>query len=118
MELGGADLGQQDYLKLMMTQLQNQNPLDPVKNKEFIAQMAQMSQVQSTSKMANLMDKLAPFNKLSSAASMIGKDVDYEAPDSDTIKTGSVDQVTRKDGETVLKIDGNEIAANKIVNVY
>ncbi len=118
MELGGADLGQQDYLKLMMTQLQNQNPLDPVKNKEFIAQMAQMSQVKSVSKMTNMMETLAPFNKLSSAASLVGKDVEYEAPDSDTTQTGSVDQVTRKDGETVLKIGSDEIAADKIINVY
>ena len=45
---------QAEFLTLFTTQLQNQNPLDPVKNEAFVAQLAQFSQFEATTKMADL----------------------------------------------------------------
>ena len=46
------EMGQQEFLLLFTTQLQNQNPLDPMKNEEFVAQLAQFSQLEATTTMA------------------------------------------------------------------
>ncbi len=54
---GQKILGQQDFLKLLLTQLQNQDPLKPVDDKEFIAQTAQFSQLDQMSKLVTLMEK-------------------------------------------------------------
>ena len=54
---GQKVLGQQDFLKLFLTQLQNQDPLKPVEDKEFIAQTAQFSQLDQMSKLVSLMEK-------------------------------------------------------------
>ena len=54
---GQKILGQQDFLKLLLTQLQNQDPLKPVDDKEFIAQTAQFSQLDQMSKLVSLMEK-------------------------------------------------------------
>ena len=43
---GTEELGQQTFLKLLTTQLQNQDPLDPMKNEDFIAQLAQFSSLE------------------------------------------------------------------------
>ncbi|MDR4480380.1 MAG: flagellar hook capping FlgD N-terminal domain-containing protein [Nitrospira sp.] len=54
---GQKILGQQDFLKLLLTQLQNQDPLKPVEDKDFIAQTAQFSQLDQMSKLVSLMEK-------------------------------------------------------------
>jgi Flagellar hook capping protein len=54
---GPKTLGQSDFLKLLVTQLQNQDPLKPVDNQEFIAQTAQFSQLDQMSQLVSLMEK-------------------------------------------------------------
>jgi len=54
---GQKVLGQQDFLKLLLTQLQNQDPLKPVEDKDFIAQTAQFSQLDQMSKLVSLMER-------------------------------------------------------------
>ena len=51
-------LGQEDFLKLMTTQLQNQDPFAPMENGDFIAQMAQFSTVTGITEMSNNMKAL------------------------------------------------------------
>ncbi|GMV50180.1 hypothetical protein FBQ96_05605 [Nitrospirales bacterium NOB] len=54
---GPKPLGQDDFLKLLMTQLQHQDPLKPVDDQAFIAQTAQFSQLEQMSKLVTLMEK-------------------------------------------------------------
>ena len=71
-------MGEREFLKLFTTQLQNQNPLDPMENEAFVAQLAQFSQLEATTtmseKMTNLVDSLKGERLLSGAA-LIGKQV-------------------------------------------
>jgi flagellar basal-body rod modification protein FlgD len=72
------EMDQQAFLKLFTTQLQNQNPLDPVKNEAFVAQLAQFSQLEATTKMASSMESMAGVmqgDRLMAGASLIGKKV-------------------------------------------
>ncbi len=73
-----GEMDQQAFLKLFTTQLQNQNPLEPVKNEAFVAQLAQFSQLEATTKMADSLATMASAmkaDKLMSGASLIGKKV-------------------------------------------
>ena len=73
-----ADMGKSDFLTLFTAQLQNQNPLDPVKNEAFVAQLAQFSQLEATTNMQTSMQKLADSmsgERLLSSAALIGKRV-------------------------------------------
>lgn len=111
-------LGQEDYMELMVTQLKNQNPLEPMENKEFISQMAQFSQVQGVNKIAQLVESSTPFNKLSSATSMLGQTIEYKGDDENTTESGTVEQVIRQDGKTKLDIGNDQIAIDRVVSVY
>lgn len=72
------EMGQQAFLTLFTTQLQNQDPLDPVKNEAFVAQLAQFSQLEATTKMADSMSSMAASmqtDRLMAGTSLIGKKV-------------------------------------------
>ena len=69
-------LGQDDFLKLLMTQLQNQDPMEPMDNAEFMDQMAQFSTVEGITEMGDSIDRLVGMyqsQQMSNNASMIGK---------------------------------------------
>jgi len=73
-----SGMGQQDFLKLFTTQLQNQNPLDPTKNEAFVAQLAQFSQLEATTNMATQLTSFVSSqsgDRMLTGAALIGKKV-------------------------------------------
>ena len=71
-------MGQQQFLTLFTTQLKNQNPLDPVKNEAFVAQLAQFSQLEATTAMKTSMDTMVSnmqADRMMSGAALIGRKV-------------------------------------------
>lgn len=73
-----STLGQEDFLKLMTTQLQNQDPLKPMENGDFLAQMAQFSTVAGIEEMNQSITGMADTfqsQQITQAASVIGKRV-------------------------------------------
>ncbi len=75
-------LGQNDFLKLMVAQLQAQNPLEPGNSNEFVNELAQLTQVEQTTNLANA-------SELSGAVQLIGHKVSYNSP-SGVSATGTV----------------------------
>jgi flagellar basal-body rod modification protein FlgD len=69
------DMGSVDFMKLIIAQMRNQNPLEPQKDSDFMAQMAQFEALNQMKLMAQGMKVLQGVNELSSAAGMIGKTV-------------------------------------------
>ena len=75
---GNAAMGQKDFLTLFTTQLKNQDPLDPVKNEAFVAQLAQFSQLEATVTMSSTLSDYVTSTSgqaLMSGANLIGKTV-------------------------------------------
>ena len=83
-----ANMGQKDFLTLFTTQLKCQDPLDPVKNEAFVAQLAQFSQLEATTDMAETLKAYVESmsgERMMSSTSMIGKTV--SVPDAPAIIT-------------------------------
>src|SRR4030043_1746709 len=79
--LNSASTIQMDYMKLLITQLQNQNPLEPLDNNEMASQLAQFSQLQQLESMnTSFSDVLAGIQR-TYAASLIGKEVSFVGGD-------------------------------------
>ncbi len=86
------DLGKDDFLKILVTQLKYQDPTKPMEDKEFIAQMAQFSSLEQMTNMSSQFTELSAILKGAQAMTLIGRDV--EIAKGDSIIKGSVEAVT------------------------
>ena len=97
------DMGSVDFMKLIIAQMRNQNPLEPQKDTDFMAQMAQFEALGQMKSVASGMKVLQGLNELSGAAAMIGKTVTGRTVDAIGITR---DQVAReKYGQPFLKLN-------------
>src|ERR1043166_8507062 len=87
------DLKSQDFIKMMVTQLQNQDPLEPAKNQDLLAQMSQIGQLQSNTQLQDVLKNLSLQGQLGSAGNLIGKTVQGLAEDGKTTMQGVVNSV-------------------------
>ena len=114
----GALLGKDDFLKLLVGQLKNQDPLEPSGNQEFISQMTQFSQLEQQTNTAASSTQIATTLAQSGALGLIGRTVTYVDAEGDE-QTGKVDRVdVDEDGKASLTVngeDGIEIATVKAV---
>ncbi|MCD1257816.1 flagellar hook assembly protein FlgD [Paenibacillus athensensis] len=107
-------LGKDDFLKILITQLKNQDPTQPLQDREFIAQMAQFTSVEQLTNMANEMKSLR--QSLGMASSLIGKSISWLATDGST-KSGIVDSITFKDGNQYANVEGEEISLDQLSKI-
>src|SRR5438477_12943430 len=73
---GNFKLKTEDFIKMMITQLQNQDPLEPAKNQELLAQMSEIGQLQSQTQLTDSLHSMVLQNNLGAAGNLIGKQVE------------------------------------------
>lgn len=83
------ELGQAAFLELMITQMNNQNPLSPQDNTEFVAQLAQFSSVEGLERLNKSFNSFMSNNALQ-ASSLVGRSVNVESEKSTLVKGGIV----------------------------
>jgi flagellar basal-body rod modification protein FlgD len=120
-------LGQQDFLRVMVEQLRNQNPLDPQDNSQFFTQIAQFESLDAMRAMSKAVEALVEITGLANATTLIGRTVTAEVPPSTNPETGMlqpperltgvVERVTFGDDGAVIHIDGRHVPSRLVVEV-
>lgn len=114
-----GELGQDVFLELMVTQMKNQNPLDPQENSEFVAQLAQFSSVEGIDKLNTSMEGLASSFQSSQAlqaSSLVGRTVKVDASHSylatNSLIAGTIDlpQSTNDVKMVISNAQGEQVA--------
>ncbi|WP_407842222.1 flagellar hook assembly protein FlgD [Treponema porcinum] len=108
-------LGKDDFLKLLITQLSNQDPTNPMEDTQFIAQMAQFSSLEQMTNMNESFNKMAAMINSSQAAATIGRTVDIDI--GDTTARGVVEATTMGSQPQVM-VNGMYYDLDKIKAVY
>lgn len=109
-------LTQQDFLKLLSTQMQNQDPMQPMDDSQFMAQMAQFSTLQATTTMGADMTALRTHSDLATASSLVGRQVTITNNTVGTV-TGTVSGVDASSGTAEVVIGGKSYSLSDITNV-
>lgn len=116
-------MGKDDFLKLLTTELRYQDPLQPMDNKDFIAQMAQFSSLEQMNNVADAIESLKSEligqyqqGALTQGAILIGKQVAGTDADGNII-TGIVDRVQMLDGIVRLVIGEQTLDLTQVTEV-
>jgi flagellar basal-body rod modification protein FlgD len=110
-------MGKDTFMKLLVAQMSNQNPMEPTDDKEMIAQMTQFSTLEQITNMATESTKSATASQMSQAVNLLGRTVTYLDTDGNK-QTGTVDQVSMVNGAPNLTVGGNDgITTSQITQV-
>ncbi len=112
---GFGSAGKDEFLQLLVAQLRNQDPLNPMSDTEFVTQLAQFNSLEQLQSMNEAMQEMAAQSAFAQASSMIGMEVDAMTPDG--IVTGVVEALAFREGIAALKVGDLFIAIPWIVEV-
>jgi len=111
---GSNSLGDfNNFMKILASELQNQDPTDPVKNTEYVAQLAQMESLSQLQNMNNVITTNSSYN-------LIGKSVTYQTQDdtgATTTATGTAKAVVVKNNEPYLVVNGGLVKVSDVIMV-
>lgn len=105
-----------DFFQLMISELQNQDPLNPLDNNQFLQQIAAIREVGATTKLTDTLDSLVLGQNLNSASALIGKDV-KALSDAGAELSGQVSRVTVAGGSVTIHIGDETATLNNIREV-
>ena len=109
------ELGKDDFLKLLMTQMTHQDPTEPMDNSQFIAQMAQFSSLEQMYNVSNGFNKMASIMQSNEAAGTLGKVVELDVEGEQV--SGVVEGFTRGENPQI-QVNGNFYKMDYVRAVY
>lgn len=112
-----SPLDREAFLKLLITQLRNQDPLNPMEDREFIAQLAQFSTLEQMQIMNSSLESSVQGQVALQSVSLIGRTVEALDPASGDTITGVVDKVYFESGQPILVVGDKEIQPRYVVAV-
>ena len=117
-------LGKDAFMKLLVSQLQNQDPTNPQSNEDFIAQLAQFSSLEQMTQLndaflglAVLQQSNALMSQLTDSSALIGQTVAYTDQATGAELSGTVDSVKIEEGLAVLNIDGADVPLFSVTEI-
>jgi flagellar basal-body rod modification protein FlgD len=104
------------FMSLLLAQLQNQNPLEPMNDTEMVNQMVQLNSLTELQKISKALTSMTQTNQFVSATSLIDKTVTYLNSDNESV-SGTVSGVFMNKSSVFLKVDDKNVALDSVVSV-
>ena len=111
-----AQLGKDDFLKLLVTQLQDQDPTQPTDSSQFMAQLAQFSSLEQMTNVSQTLDGMASSQSVTQGVDLLGKYLTYTRADGST-GNGVASSISVAGGNVVLKVGDENVQAGQITDV-
>lgn len=106
-----------DYMRLLVTQLQNQDPLEPMDNNQMASQLAQLSELEQLENMNSAFRSVLATQQRLQATALIGKQVSFFPTGSETLVTGRVEEVKLTDLGVQLRVQDQMVDLDQIESI-
>jgi len=113
---GNASVDQNQFLTLLVNELQNQDPTQPTDQSQTLAQLAQFSQLQETQTLNQTLTSNQQFSDVAQSATLIGKTVSTATATSAGV-SGVVSSVSLSGGKTYLQVGGQSVDASTLTSI-
>ena len=110
------ELGQEDFLTLMTAQLKNQDPFEPLDNREFLGQLTQMQTLDATTALTESLQAVVLGQQVTQASSMIGRFVEGLNTSGFPVE-GIVDRVIVQGDEVLLGVGESTVSISKVTEL-
>lgn len=112
-----AASSREEFINLLVTQLQNQDPLEPVKQDTYLGQLAQFSTLEGIEKLNANFDQLLRLQQLTQGSDLLGRKVSFNDPQSGQPNEGLVEAVGVTNGQIALSVAGTQVGIDQIVSI-
>ena len=114
--LPGGELGKDAFLKILLAQMRNQDPLNPTEGAAMIAQLAQFSSLEQMQNLNNKIDQLLEVQLLGELSGLVGRKVSFSGQDGE-IRQGTVQSLLWNGNRSQLRIDGVLVPLGSVLEV-
>lgn len=109
------NLNGDQYMKLLLTQMKNQNPMDPMDNGKMLSQVSQLATLESTNSLKNGFQDVLKLVNVTGGANLVGRDITYR--DGNGTASGTVDAIKTIDGKLRVECGDQSLSLSDIVSV-
>ena len=109
-----AESTRDEFLQLLVTQLQNQDPLEPIKQAEFLQQLAQFSTLAQLETLNANFDDMLKLQELTQGANLLGRSVVFQRDDGEIPGEGTVEEVRSQDNKLLLTVNGESVPIDRV----
>jgi flagellar basal-body rod modification protein FlgD len=106
-----------NYMTLLVTQLQNQNPLEPMSSDEMTSQLTQLSQLEHMESLDSTFAKTLFAAQVNQGSELIDKEVTFMPDEGNEAVTGRVGGVDMIDGKVMLSVGGSGVEIDRILSI-
>ena len=110
------DVNMDDFLKLMIAELQNQDPMNPMDNSQMLQQISQIREIGATDKLSDTLNAVQLGQSLSTAGALIGKQIKGLDDKNQQIE-GIVDRVSIKDSKPSLHVGEKTVSLSNVSDI-
>jgi len=111
-----SSIGETQFLQLLIAELKNQDPSDPVSPTQSVTQLAQFSSLEGIQSLGASFDQMLQLQQLSSGTNLVGKDIQY-TDSSGNAQSGKVNQLTVNQGNVFLTVGSNQVPLSNVTGV-
>ena len=114
---GVSSITADQFLQILVAQLQNQDPLNPVDPSSFLNSLASLDTVGSINSLNASFASTLELEQLTSGTSLIGKSITYALTSGGPTQSGTVSGLSVQNGQFVLQVGNNQVALNQVTSV-
>ncbi len=111
-----SNLGSDEFLKLLVTELSNQDPTNPTDTSQLLSQLSQIRDIQSTDKLTETLESVVLGQSIATGASLIGRTIEGLDAEADSVN-GVVDSVSVVDGVVTLHVGDQTVSLTNVAEI-
>ena len=104
----------EQFIDILVSELKNQDPTNPVDNSDFLSQLATLQNLESMATLTEGIETFMKFQQVSAASGLIGHSVSFFDADTGVAVTGMVDKVVFESGNVLLSVEGRDVAFENV----